>query len=75
MTRFDPAEWYHGHGGVMRRITADVPTGICGDCGDRYRLRLDGTVVMHTRAAREGELVGIHWCRGGVPAGVTWVGR
>lgn len=70
MRQFDPADYYHGHGGVMHRITPDVPTAICEDCGERYRLRQDGTIVMHTRAARGGELDGVwHWCDGGMPAG------
>jgi hypothetical protein len=70
VTRFDPAEWYHGHGGVMRRIDPDVPTGICGVCAERYPLRRDGTVRMHTRAAQDGESGGTwHWCDGGMPAG------
>jgi hypothetical protein len=70
VTRCDPAEYYHGHGGVMRRIDLDVPTGICGECGGRHPLRRDGTVRMHTRGARDGELKGVwHWCDGGMPAG------
>lgn len=72
MKHYDPAEYYHGHGGVMRPITPDVPTAICEDCGGRYRLRTDGTIVMHTRAHREGELDGVHWRMGGVPVGMRW---
>ena len=69
MTRYDPAEYYHD-GGTMRRISPDVPTGICEVCGGRYKTRPDGSVRMHTRAPREGELKGVwHWCDGGMPAG------
>lgn len=68
MTRFDAAEWYHGRGSTMHRIDPDVPTGLCDECGERYLLRRDGTVRMHTRAAREGEFGGWRWCDGGLPA-------
>jgi hypothetical protein len=71
MTDFDPAEYYHD-GGTMRRITPDVPTGICGECGERYKTRPDGTVKMHTRPPAEGELRRTYWCRGGYPAHVRW---
>lgn len=70
MPGYDPAEWYHGHGGVMRRIDPDVPTAICGECGERFKTRRDGTVAMHTRAARDGEPASRwRWCEGGLPAG------
>jgi hypothetical protein len=68
MNAYDPAEYYHD-GGTMRRVTPDVPTGICGVCGGRYKTRADGTVRMHTRARRPGELLATYWCDGGMPAG------
>jgi hypothetical protein len=69
VTRYDPAEYYHD-GGTMRRVSPEVPTGICGVCGERYKTRADGTVRMHSRARRDGEAIAAaYWCDGGLPAG------
>lgn len=55
-------------GGTLYPVTPDVPTGLCDMCGDRLKARPDGTVVMHTREPLPGELLGVHWCDGGLPA-------
>jgi hypothetical protein len=62
-------ETYLGRGGVCYPVTPDVPTGLCGVCGERFALRADGTVKMHLRERRPGELIGTYWCDGGMPAG------
>lgn len=65
----DGPELYHD-GQVMRPVSPDVPTGLCDVCGERHKLRPDGTVVMHTRKRRPHELVTTaYWCDGGMPAG------
>jgi hypothetical protein len=62
---------FYRKGCTIYPIRPDMPTVVCGECGDRFKARADGTPPMHSRAAREGEqIAAAYWCAGGVPAAV-----